>query len=812
MGFGNGAFQAARITIDGVTIIQNIETGKIQTGANVGVTVTAVNKSTLAIPIANNQNVATPAPFQQIIQINLHQYPQLEGIASDLSNIYFSSDEAGQNKLYSWRETPASLTEMQTWWVLLPNGIPANSTITIYLQVSSSTALDGVYTGEAPQLSSTYGQYDNGANIFPAYWNFAGTSLPSGWNLSNWNPLSGQVSITVNNGLTFSLASGGNNVSLYWGSNFTAPAVFDWYGTPYTPSANYYTGGNANNGGWGFGLGNEGGDVGENPQVGMGSNIGTSNYYLDGNSSLSANWPVNPPTTGVYTVINANTAVGMLNYENPVSQSITPKNLNIGWGFGYNSSNLTYTIQWARIRAYPPNGVMPSIPALIEEIQNIITTSSNTWQSPQTYTATQNINVSQTTISGTTAGSITYSMPYQGSSYKKFIAYANGYENFTNTAQIITFPVSFSTTPNITTVPPGLILNVSPTGITLSTATIAKVPITITNNQTSATPAPFQQQIVINPSNYSSYLASDLSNANFQDENGNILNSWLESGNSNTSTSAIYWVVLPNGIPASSSITIYYCIYPTNANMFNATNTGEAPQLSSTYAQYDNGANIFSYYQAFGGLNTLPGGWSSYNYLFPQFYSTYMEVFANAYDVYSGMYLNPLPSSLSSTSTIWEFYGNMYQSTPPGYDPTYVGTATGTGGNYSGYAFSEGNNPTNLIYLTNSGTLFDVSTGYDDTNNNKVYTMQMNSATSLQMFINYTQIYSTTSATAESPTYFGFYVTGNHTGYSSTPISLYWLRTRALPPNGVMPSTSFGSLYTITTMRSYSGLIIIEGY
>jgi len=36
------------------------------------------------------------------------------------------------------------------------------------------------YTGLAPYLTSTYGQYDNGQYVFPVYYNFAGTSLPQG--------------------------------------------------------------------------------------------------------------------------------------------------------------------------------------------------------------------------------------------------------------------------------------------------------------------------------------------------------------------------------------------------------------------------------------------------------------------------------------------------------------------------------------------------------------------------------------------------------------------------------------------------------
>ncbi len=77
----------------------------------------------------------------------------------------------------------------------------------------------------------------------------------------------------------------------------------------------------------------------------------------------------------------------------------------------------------------------------------------------------------QSTLTGSTAGSIVYSMPEQGSSYKKFIAYANGYENDTTTAQTITFPVAFTNTPAVITAPSGLIASVNTTAITLTSGT-----------------------------------------------------------------------------------------------------------------------------------------------------------------------------------------------------------------------------------------------------------------------------------------------------------------------------------------------------
>jgi len=461
MGFGNGAFQAARIAIDGVTIIQNILTGKIEAP---GVTIpstpsTTTTSSYLAIPITNNQNVATPAPFQQLVQLNLVNYSQLSGVASDLSNIYFSSDEAGQNKLYSWRETPASLTSTQTWWVLLPNGIPASGTITIYLQVSSSTALDGVYTGEAPQLSSTYGQYDNGAKVFTNYWNFAGTSVPSSWTTSG--------TITINNGLSI---SGSSTPSQIETTSTFGTSVLDWYGYATVPTG----GGYWINMGWYSST--------STPQ-------GNGWFTYGGQSDYGYGYVTSSDTI---TVIYTNVSAGQ-NYVFSIANDGT----NANYLLNYNSQSTTYAmqtstnyigfrngaysggwgganvfVQWVRTRAYPPNGVMPALQApTVKAMQFIITSTSNTWTAAQTYTAPQNINIGQTELTGTTAGSIVYSMPDQGSSYKKFIGYASGYENDTTTAQTISFPVAFANTPYVVTAPSGLISSTTTTGITLASGT-----------------------------------------------------------------------------------------------------------------------------------------------------------------------------------------------------------------------------------------------------------------------------------------------------------------------------------------------------
>jgi len=62
-----------------------------------------------------------------------------------------------------------------------------------------------------------------------------------------------------------------------------------------------------------------------------------------------------------------------------------------------------------------------------------------------------NLSTPTNTLTGTSAGSVIWNMPYQGTGYKKAIFYLNGYENTTATAQTITFPTAFTYTPYVIT-------------------------------------------------------------------------------------------------------------------------------------------------------------------------------------------------------------------------------------------------------------------------------------------------------------------------------------------------------------------------
>lgn len=104
--------------------------------------------------------------------------------------------------------------------------------------------------------------------------------------------------------------------------------------------------------------------------------------------------------------------------------------------------------------------------------------STNTFTAAQTFsdgisvtggtsTDTLAVTAATTSLAGTTAGAIDYTMPEQGT-YKKFVAYANAYENDTTTSQTITFPVAFANVPAIVSNTTGLTVSATATTLTIT--------------------------------------------------------------------------------------------------------------------------------------------------------------------------------------------------------------------------------------------------------------------------------------------------------------------------------------------------------
>ncbi|NTW32278.1 MAG: hypothetical protein HGB12_06595 [Bacteroidetes bacterium] len=295
----------------------------------------------IPITITNSQSSATASNFQQVISVNSSNYSSYE--SSGLQNIEFTTGPSATGSvLQAWIESGASNSSSNTiYWVNLgSNTIAANSTLTIYMNFMQNNIMSGSGpTGEAPQLSGTYGQYDNGANVFVSnYWNFAGTSTPSGLSLTS--------GFLVNNGLQLSIGSSANAYAA-----FTLPTSYPYIVDTYMSAiawANVSWLSNL----WTF----------DNPSNTMG--VGGEGWWSNGNSTSPA-----APTLAVFGFVQTSGNTSTYWYSNTFSTS-TPQSMGgsiaantntIRGCTGSQSCTLSSSFPWLRVRTYPPNNVIPSV-------------------------------------------------------------------------------------------------------------------------------------------------------------------------------------------------------------------------------------------------------------------------------------------------------------------------------------------------------------------------------------------------------------------------------------------------------------------
>jgi len=382
----------------------------------------------------------------------------------------------------------------------------------------------------------------------------------------------------------------------------------------------------------------------------------------------------------------------------------------------------------------------------------------------------------------------------------------------------------------------------------------AYVPITLTNNQNSATPVPFQQMITFNPSSYSSYEASDFGNIRFcGDTNCSIqLYSWLEGCPTTCSTSstvADVWVQLTSSIPSSGNQIIYMVFLPTSTS-FDGTYWGESPVIASGHNNIAKifGGNPLAYYPFAEGsgnsINDYSGNGNTGNRVnSPQWLPGNSCVIASCIDfsASSSQYVTlpsdfiPFPASGSSTSplafSIWfKTISNGVilgqQDAAPGSNvgthlpSVYIGTDnklrvemfwSGSASPItSGMAFNDGK--WHSLLVTYDGA---VETAYVDGGS-------VGSLTMTENIYNSTLYYQIgTGYTNGWPQGNGglFYFTGTLDDARFFTSSLTSAQiTAMIPPNGVMPSISVGALQAatvgVTITSSPSGLanaISIDG-
>lgn len=342
--------------------------------------------------------------------------------------------------------------------------------------------------------------------------------------------------------------------------------------------------------------------------------------------------------------------------------------------------------------------------------------------------------------------------------------------------------------------------------VSFASGTKYYLPVTLTNNQSSPTPANFQQLVTLNPSSYSSYLASDLSNANWQDGSGNVLKSWRESGTSSSDTSDNWWINLGSlTIPASGTLIIYFCFYVTTQNVLNNTNAGVAPQLTSTYGQYDNGASVFFVYDGFAGTSLNTALWQTIG-------SASISVDNHLY-VNNGNSQNGFVVSKTTYAypLIAETLVNSYNVTSGGpamRSPQEALTISDTSGNgtlQESYALGNQNSSDVCIVETpSSGSVAEGTT----------VSMSLPGIAGIQWqatgeeygLIN-NQYNSTLKSTDSTNTIANYYLVAigmQAGGGGAGNTTIQWFRARLPPPNATMPSASAGTATQVPTVLAVS--------
>jgi len=367
--------------------------------------------SNYPIIIYNTQSISTPSSFQQDIAIcngsinignnfaYINNVTLFNQINSNGQNVYFTTTCNGAPNIYSWYEGQLinRSTYCDVWWINLPNGIPANSNITIYMYIGNDSAnyyrQYYPYVGASPQVISGY---DNGNYTFIAYgyfnntfdgWNgyvyagsFSPTATLNGIEMLNNSTWEGTYILPPNNGNIPEIPLIVEEAWYYGGGNLNADAnTISLFG-------------NTNQQFNAFGIGFTSG--GYTPASNLSTfvqfeyySIGPATYLKSAvtNRILSqTSFPTSGGTFYSYLIVNSSYAqTGYYIYNsNQVRAPLTlldTYNINDN---GYTYYNLNYNtfqystleigagtgrytsyqyIEWVVARAYPPNGIMPLI-------------------------------------------------------------------------------------------------------------------------------------------------------------------------------------------------------------------------------------------------------------------------------------------------------------------------------------------------------------------------------------------------------------------------------------------------------------------
>ncbi|MEM4115748.1 MAG: DUF2341 domain-containing protein [Saccharolobus sp.] len=340
------------------------------------------------------------------------------------------------------------------------------------------------------------------------------------------------------------------------------------------------------------------------------------------------------------------------------------------------------------------------------------------------------------------------------------------------------------------------------------------VPITITNNQNTPT-GTYQQSITLQESNFANYITYNGNIANFYFEypNGEHIPAWIESNDSGTLT---IWLKL-NNIPATSNTIINLVFVNPITNELSNSGTsgiGEAPNFSSSYGEFDDGPSVFNFYNNFAGTSLNTNLWS---------YSTSGTgsiTVNNGVSLYSGTsptsdysYANIYTNNIILSNVIIESLINLYgdgtincariRPMEYGYSRTMIpGTSlsqTNKKSHMDYGIFGEDGSTTPQYYfdgftwhyppISSSPTIYDILDSWTFPSSGSFTWAEYNypSMTTIKTF--------STSFTNGASFPITYLIDDDCTPIG-TYLNIEWVRTRTYPPNGVMPSYTFGSVPT----------------
>ncbi len=335
------------------------------------------------------------------------------------------------------------------------------------------------------------------------------------------------------------------------------------------------------------------------------------------------------------------------------------------------------------------------------------------------------------------------------------------------------------------------LLQFSVAGPSLPPSALYYVPINISNTQTTATGAGFQQLLTINMSKYKTYLRPKLNNTAFYYYNGTKVYSWIESNLSNASKYTDVWVKLNPSVVHGTNLTIYMAIGNMTSNYINSTTSGIAPELTPTYGSYDNGKNIFNLYDNFKGSALNTSKWVT---TIGTGGSVIINNGAELTTTTGSVVLSSI-NSFNPTTNILDMY--EYYTATSDYQPQsgYFGS-TDTG--LPQYSIMGINTNVYTLQTYNGGATSPTNISGGSFTSYQIFSI-WSGTTEIFGQLNYGSIYTNSANFAASTTqYINFFTT------SSSTYTLYvkWVRTRSYPPNGIMPTVGYGPITSTSSSHT----------